>query len=57
MTPGSGEGPGAESGSGMTVVDEGPGRDTADFGFERVALSEKQGRVDSVFHSVARPMT
>ncbi len=38
----------------MTVVDEGPGRDTADFGFERVALSEKQGRVDSVFHSVAR---
>jgi demethylmenaquinone methyltransferase/2-methoxy-6-polyprenyl-1,4-benzoquinol methylase len=38
----------------MTVVDEGPGRDTADFGFERVALNEKQGRVDSVFHSVAR---
>ncbi|GBU18581.1 MULTISPECIES: bifunctional demethylmenaquinone methyltransferase/2-methoxy-6-polyprenyl-1,4-benzoquinol methylase UbiE [Methylobacterium] len=32
------------------------GRDdeTADFGFERVALGEKQGRVDAVFRSVAR---
>lgn len=29
-------------------------RASADFGFERVALDEKQGRVDSVFHSVAR---
>ena len=38
----------------MTVSDEGSARETADFGFERVALSEKQGRVDSVFHSVAR---
>ena len=26
----------------------------ADFGYERVALDEKQGRVDGVFHSVAR---
>ncbi|MCJ2015526.1 bifunctional demethylmenaquinone methyltransferase/2-methoxy-6-polyprenyl-1,4-benzoquinol methylase UbiE [Methylobacterium sp. J-076] len=38
----------------MTVADEGARRETTDFGFERVALSEKQGRVDSVFHSVAR---
>ncbi len=38
----------------MTVSDEGSGRETTDFGFERVALNEKQGRVDSVFHSVAR---
>lgn len=38
----------------MTVSDEGSRRETTDFGFERVALSEKQGRVDSVFHSVAR---
>ncbi|KAF1853516.1 hypothetical protein Lal_00046475 [Lupinus albus] len=38
----------------MTVSDEGARRETTDFGFERVALSEKQGRVDSVFHSVAR---
>ncbi len=38
----------------MTVADEGAARETVDFGFERVALSEKQGRVDSVFHSVAR---
>ena len=27
---------------------------SADFGFERVALDEKQARVDDVFHSVAR---
>lgn len=38
----------------MTVSDEGSRRETTDFGFERVPLSEKQGRVDSVFHSVAR---
>ena len=38
----------------MAAADEGSGRDTTDFGYERVALSEKQGRVDGVFHSVAR---
>ncbi len=27
----------------MTVSDEGSGRETTDFGFERVALNEKQG--------------
>ena len=30
------------------------GEDTADFGYERVRLSEKQARVDDVFRSVAR---
>lgn len=30
------------------------GSSSTDFGFERVALAEKQGRVDDVFHSVAR---
>jgi len=28
--------------------------ETTDFGYERVALAQKQGRVDAVFHSVAR---
>ncbi|MGL4243566.1 MAG: class I SAM-dependent methyltransferase, partial [Beijerinckiaceae bacterium] len=28
--------------------------DTTHFGFETVPLTEKQGRVDEVFHSVAR---
>ncbi len=30
------------------------GEESADFGFERVALGRKQERVDAVFHSVAR---
>ncbi|GEP11295.1 bifunctional demethylmenaquinone methyltransferase/2-methoxy-6-polyprenyl-1,4-benzoquinol methylase UbiE [Methylobacterium gnaphalii] len=34
----------------MSVADDG----TADFGFERVSLAEKQGRVDDVFRSVAK---
>jgi demethylmenaquinone methyltransferase / 2-methoxy-6-polyprenyl-1,4-benzoquinol methylase len=38
----------------MTAGDGGSRGETADFGFERVALDEKQGRVDGVFHSVAR---
>ncbi|MDP4003607.1 bifunctional demethylmenaquinone methyltransferase/2-methoxy-6-polyprenyl-1,4-benzoquinol methylase UbiE [Methylobacterium sp. NEAU K] len=38
----------------MKAGDGASGRESADFGFERVALDEKQGRVDSVFHSVAR---
>ncbi len=35
---------------GMSAAEDG----TADFGFERVRLSEKQGRVDDVFRSVAK---
>ncbi|PJI52000.1 bifunctional demethylmenaquinone methyltransferase/2-methoxy-6-polyprenyl-1,4-benzoquinol methylase, partial [Methylobacterium radiotolerans] len=38
----------------MKAGDGASERASADFGFERVALDEKQGRVDSVFHSVAR---
>ncbi|GJE55775.1 MULTISPECIES: bifunctional demethylmenaquinone methyltransferase/2-methoxy-6-polyprenyl-1,4-benzoquinol methylase UbiE [Methylobacterium] len=34
----------------MSAADDG----TADFGFERVSLAEKQGRVDDVFRSVAK---
>ena len=34
--------------------DPGPGPDTTHFGYEDVPLGEKQGRVDEVFHSVAR---
>jgi len=38
----------------MKAGDGATERESADFGFERVSLDEKQGRVDSVFHSVAR---
>ncbi len=38
----------------MTAGDGTAGSGSADFGFERVALGEKQARVDEVFHSVAR---
>jgi len=38
----------------MKAGDGATEREGADFGFERVSLDEKQGRVDSVFHSVAR---
>ncbi|MDP4024498.1 bifunctional demethylmenaquinone methyltransferase/2-methoxy-6-polyprenyl-1,4-benzoquinol methylase UbiE [Methylobacterium sp. NEAU 140] len=38
----------------MKAGDRASSGETADFGFERVALAEKQGRVDDVFHSVAR---
>ena len=38
---------GTQTGAGDTEA-------TADFGYERVRLSEKQARVDDVFRSVAR---
>jgi len=38
----------------MKAGDGATERESADFGFERVSLDEKPGRVDSVFHSVAR---
>ncbi|WP_430910589.1 bifunctional demethylmenaquinone methyltransferase/2-methoxy-6-polyprenyl-1,4-benzoquinol methylase UbiE [Methylobacterium sp. sgz302541] len=38
----------------MRTGEPGPDDDGADFGFERVALGEKQGRVDAVFRSVAK---
>ena len=41
------------SGTG-TGTDRASDEATADFGYERVRLSEKQGRVDDVFRSVAR---
>ncbi|AWN39410.1 bifunctional demethylmenaquinone methyltransferase/2-methoxy-6-polyprenyl-1,4-benzoquinol methylase UbiE [Methylobacterium durans] len=46
-----------EAGEGLGAMrdDERPSSDgTTDFGFERVALGEKQGRVDDVFRSVAK---
>lgn len=42
------------SGNSTGIGPEAGGEDTADFGYERVRLSEKQARVDDVFRSVAR---